>query len=85
MNKRQKNSTVRTGIEIQDAAEKNLPLTQKELAAVLRCCPETVQSYTRQGMPCLYLGAVKGGKGSRPVYKYADCMAWLEKRNAPAE
>lgn len=68
--------------EMREAAEKNLPLKQRELAAVMRCCPETIQAYTRQGMPCVYMGRKQGGKGSRPIYRYLDCMAWLDKRNA---
>ena len=77
-----KKRSVRSGIELQDAAEKNLPLMQEEIASVLCCCPETVQNYTKQGMPCLYLGSVQGGRGSRPVYLYRACINWLEQRNA---
>ena len=73
-------SRARKGTELNDAAAKNLPLTQAELASVFCCCKETIQSYTRQGMPCIYLGAVKGGKGSRPVYRYLDCISWLENK-----
>ena len=72
----------RTLEQTHDAAEKNLPLSQRELAAVMCCCPETIQAYTRQGMPCVYMGRKQGGKGSRPIYRYLDCMAWLDKRNA---
>lgn len=70
---------------LHDAAEKNLPLTQEEIAAVFQVSKGTIQNYTRQGMPVIYLGAVQGGKGSNPRYKYQDCMAWLEKKNALAE
>lgn len=73
-------SKTRSGEVLNDAAAKNLPLLQAEIASVLCCCKETIQNYTRQGMPCLYRGAVQGGKGSRPVYRYLDCIAWLESR-----
>lgn len=73
-------SKIRRGTELNDAAAKNLPLVQEELASVLCCCKGTIQSYTRQGMPCIYLGTAQGGRGSRPVYKYLDCLAWLERR-----
>lgn len=65
---------------LHDAAEKNLPLTQEEIAAVLQVSKSTIQNYTRQGMPVIYLGTVQGGRGSNPRYRYLSCISWLEKR-----
>ncbi len=67
---------------LHDAAEKNLPLTQEEIAAVFQVSKGTIQNYTRQGMPVIYLGAVQGGRGSNPRYRYNDCLSWLEKRSS---
>lgn len=66
---------------LQDAAYKNLLLTQEELASIMQVSASTIGNYTRQGMPCLYIGTAKGGRGSIPRYKYQDCISWLEKRN----
>lgn len=66
---------------LQDAASKNLLVTQEELASLMQVSTGTIGNYTRQGMPCLYIGTAKGGKGSIPRYKYQDCISWLEKRN----
>ena len=71
---------LRKGEDLYSAAEKNLLLYQKEIAAVLGVCPETIQNYGKQGMPVIYAGKVKGGKGSHPRYRFKDCEAWLESR-----
>lgn len=72
-------TTNRDGI-LYDVAEKNLPLTQVELATVLQVSKGTIQNYTRQGMPVIYLGAVKGGRGSNPRYRFKDCEKWINER-----
>lgn len=77
-----KRATAERKAALQDAAAKNLPLTQEELAAVLQVSKGTIQNYTRQGMPVIYLGAVQGGRGSNPRYRYKDCEEWLMKRSA---
>lgn len=73
----------RKGKDLYCAAEKNLPLLQEEIAAVLKVSKSTIQNYTRQGMPVIYTGKVqRPSRGSNPRYKYNDCMAWLEKRRS---
>lgn len=83
--KMSKRATTERKQVLQDAAEKNLPLTQDEIASLLQVSKGTIQSYARQGMPVIYLGKKQGGRGSNPRYKYQDCMAWLEKKNVLAE
>jgi phage terminase Nu1 subunit (DNA packaging protein) len=75
-----KRATSERNETLHDAAEKNLPLTQTEIAAVLQVSKGTIQNYTRQGMPVIYLGTVQGGRGSNPRYRYLSCISWLEKR-----
>lgn len=69
----------RKGKDLYCAAEKNLPLLQEEIAAVLGVSPGTIRNYSKQGMPVIYAGKVKGSHGSRPRYLYRDCITWLEK------
>lgn len=78
----QKKHKLRKGDELYCAAEMNLPLLQEEIAAVLQVSKGTIQNYTRQGMPVIYIGKVKGSHGSKPRYKYKDCLSWLEKRSS---
>jgi hypothetical protein len=67
---------------IHDAADRNLPLNQAEIAAFLGLSKRTIQMLTKQGMPCFYVGALQHfGKGSRPRYRPDDCLRWLETRN----
>ena len=77
-----KRTTAERKADLHDAAEKNLPLTQAEIAAILQVSKGTIQNYTRQGMPVIYLGTVQGGRGSNPRYRFKDCEAWLMKRCA---
>lgn len=76
-----KQKKYRTGLELQDAAVKGLPLLQNEIAAVLACSSDTIRRYTDQGMPCWYIGAVqKHARGARPRYSYPECLAWLNQK-----
>lgn len=81
LRKFKRKKAVRELAYIHDAAEKNLPLNQAEIAALFGVSKKTIQNYTRQGMPCFYAGIIqRGGKGSRPRYKPDDCLRWLENR-----
>lgn len=80
MSEKKKGVGIRRGVELNDAAEKNLPLRREELALVMRCGVETVSHWVKRGMPCTYLGKVKKPtRGSKPLFRYHDCIAWLDK------
>lgn len=53
----------------------------KELAQVLRVSRPLVSRWTKEGMPCIYIGVVQESRrGARPRYNLEQVMAWLESK-----
>lgn len=62
--------------------EETVLLTRKEVAKQMKVSPDTVTAWTRQGMPCLYIGRIQETRrGARPRYVLDRCLEWLDKRN----
>lgn len=58
-------------------------LTGCELAEKLRVSRALVSRWTKEGVPCVFIGRVRESKrGARPRYSLADVRAWLESRTA---
>lgn len=44
-------------------------MTRRELAKHFKVAPDTITRWTREGLPALYIGKVKGvARGARPRY-----------------
>ena len=59
----------------------NLPVTRKQVAKALSVSVDTITDWTRQGMPCLYIGKVQRcERGAKTRYIIIKCLEWWEKR-----
>lgn len=68
--------------ELAEIYKLDLPCTREDAARALHVSIDTISEWTRQGMPCLYIGRVQRfARGSRPRYILRKCLAWLENRN----
>ena len=58
-------------------------LTGCELAEKMRVSRALVSRWTKEGVPCVFIGRITESKrGARPRYSLADVRAWLESRTA---
>lgn len=58
------------------------PLNQREIAEALRVSKNTVTAWTREGLPCIYIGKItEPRRGARPRYDLEKVKAWLEERS----
>lgn len=55
-------------------------LTRPQLAAMFKVSQYTITNWVQRGMPCFYVGKMKTqGRGSKPRFVFADCLAWVQR------
>ena len=61
-------------------------LTGSELAEKMRVSRALVSRWTKEGVPCVFIGRVRESRrGARPRYDVQQVRAWLENRSAGKE
>lgn len=57
-------------------------MTGRELAETLKVSRAIVSKWTKEGLPCSYIGKVREARrGSRPRYDMDEVKAWLRSRS----
>lgn len=57
-------------------------MTGRELAETLKVSRAIVSKWTKEGLPCSYIGKVReASRGSRPRYDMDEVKAWLRSRS----
>ena len=64
------------------ATHNTIMMTGRELAETLRVSRALVSKWTKEGLPCSYIGKVRESRrGSRPRYDMNEVKAWLRSRS----
>lgn len=61
----------------------NTVMTRREIAKHFKVAPDTITRWTKEGLPALYIGKVRGvARGARPRYLLSQVMTWLENQQS---